>query len=407
MAFHKVPINLMKTYRAFQWEEKISMLLAAFCVVLGIVINKSTLSFFSTDGMITSVPATTIIVTIQLALIIFGLYILKTHNAIIINIMLLCFAIIFSLFWLEIFYRFHLFGWDGLSIEKMNSLHNLGVSGLIQPAQHPEIVYELKPNLRTYFKMSKFETNSQGLRDKEYSIEKSDDSFRVAVVGDSFTMAAGINIEESYHSLLEERLNKDQKNIVYEFINFGVAGYYLRQYLAIIVHKVLKFNPDLILIGFCADNDHELPPDEMFEKAFVPKPKTYPFFAPLIEKLFRYVLIDIISSLEPDNPVSPMQREYMSNIFSKMRTISVDNSIPIIVVYLSNRRREFKSVEEVVMANRLLFVDASSSFEGTKVSDYAIYHPIDSHPNGKANRIFAEKIYNFLIERKLIAKRDK
>ena len=406
MTSRKVPTNSLKTYSALHWEGKISMLLAACCVLLGIVINRFTLAIFSSDGEITSILANMIIVIIQLALIIFGLYILKTCNGIIINIMLFCCAIIFSLFCLEIFYRFYLFGWDGLSIEKMNSLRHLGVSDLIQPAQYPEVVYELKPNLRTYSKMSKFETNSQGLADKEYSIDKPVNTFRVAVIGDSFTMGIGIDIDEIYHTLLEEGLNKSQEKVSYEFINFGVAGYYLRQYLAVIKHKALKFNPNLILIGFCPDNDHEVPSDEIFEKRFIPKRQTYPFWGPLIEKLFRHVLINMIRNRRPEEPPSQDQKEYMNKIFSKMHDTSQENNIPIVVIYLSYWQRESKPIEELVTANGLLFVDVSSSFVAAKVSDYAIYHPIDSHPNGKANRIFADKIYNFLIERKLLVKRD-
>lgn len=129
------------------------------------------------------------------------------------------------------------------------------MSGLIQPSKYPEIVFELKPNLNTYHKKARFITNAQGLRDKDYGISKSDQSFRVAVIGDSLTMAAGVPVEKAYHSLLEERFGRDYPEKEIEFINFEVGGYNLRQYAAVIQYKALAYYPDLILIGFCAVND--------------------------------------------------------------------------------------------------------------------------------------------------------
>ena len=46
----------------------------------------------------------------------------------------------------------------------------------------------------------------QGLRDQEYDLQKTKNTFRVVVVGDSYTMPAGVSIEDAYHTLLEEEI---------------------------------------------------------------------------------------------------------------------------------------------------------------------------------------------------------
>ena len=79
------------------------------------------------------------------------------------NSFLLIFSTMFSLLVLEQTYRAYLFGGASFSIDRMNSIHGLGISGLIKPSNNSEIIYELKPNLDTYFKLTKFNTNSNGL----------------------------------------------------------------------------------------------------------------------------------------------------------------------------------------------------------------------------------------------------
>ena len=53
----------------------------------------------------------------------------------------------------------------------------------------------------------------------------------------------------------------------------------------------------------------------------------------------------------------------------------------------------------------LLFVDTTPAFEATDFDDYTIY-AIDKHPNGKANQLFADRVYAYLRERKLLEPRQ-
>ena len=304
----------------------------------------------------------------------------------------------------EQLFRIYLFGSDSFSISKMNSVHDVGDSGLIKPATHTELIFELKPNLNTYFKLARFKTNSHGLRDKEYTYSKSEDIFRVAVLGDSFTMPAGVEIGEAYHSVLEEKLNREHADSSYQIINFGVSGYNLRQYLALMKLKIQRYDPDVILIGYCPHNDHLIRRSEKFEQRYVVRPETYPFFESFILKAVAKASRLMWEKYQEDERrannealLSAEQRAYMADIFSEMKAYSTQNSIPIIIVNLSFVYDEqyADELEALVVDSGLNFADVTPRFKGASLWDYSIYRT-DGHPNGKAHRIFAEEIYAYL-----------
>ena len=71
-------------------------------------------------------------------------------------------------------------------------------------------------------------TNSQGMRDREYSLEKPRGTFRVALVGDSIGAGWGVNAEDRFESILEELWDKRAGAIAgrkVEFINCAVPGH--------------------------------------------------------------------------------------------------------------------------------------------------------------------------------------
>ena len=320
------------------------------------------------------------------------------------NGLLLLISTAISILALEQSYRFYLFGNASFSINKMNSINGLGELGFLKQSNHHEIVFELKPNLHALHKLVNFETNSAGLRDKEYSVAKTDNTFRVAVIGDSFVLADGLEIEETFHSLLEERLNKEQGDITYQFINFGVSAYNLRQYLEVMEHKAKDYDPDLILVGFCPRNDQYIPEEQKYRDV----PKTYPFFHLYSVQAFidvfqrgTYYDDDIYymeKELARNEPFSGKQSRYMTQVFSEMNDFGQQNDIPIIVVYIDIFYNEkfANRLEEIVLKNGLYFVNASLPFKERSYDEYIIY-PIDSHPNGKAHQLMADVLYDYLV----------
>ncbi len=69
------------------------------------------------------------------------------------NLSVLLVSGVLSLLGLEASYRLYIFGWDALSVAKVNSVHNMGHSGLTQSSPYSEIIYEFRPNLESYFKL--------------------------------------------------------------------------------------------------------------------------------------------------------------------------------------------------------------------------------------------------------------
>jgi hypothetical protein len=100
-------------------------------------------------------------------------------------------------------------------------------------------------------------TNSAGFHDREHSKQKPPNTFRVAVLGDSFTEALQVPIEKTFSSALERELagcpELKGKNV--EVMNFGVSGYGTAQELQMLRHYAWDYSPDLVLLAFFTGND--------------------------------------------------------------------------------------------------------------------------------------------------------
>ncbi len=285
----------------------------------------------------------------------------------------------------------------------MKSVGSMGYTGYLQKSDFPDVVYEFKPEIDSYFKLADFRTNSRGLRDKEYSLEKPANTFRVAVIGGSFTVPAGVEIDEAFHSILENRLNKENPDLNYEFINFGVSGYRINNKIATLEHKALKYNPDLIL--FILDGS-QFTEDE--EKEFKPKSQKNQFF-----QSFTYKLISKNKLFTKDNKDQEFLDEHKTGLdqfnleLQKLSNISQKNKVPICVVVLDHDYNHYeisKEIKRLVENNNLYYSNTIPSFQDIDISELTIYK-IDIHPNSKANQIFADSIYMGLKNQSLIYKK--
>lgn len=108
--------------------------------------------------------------------------------------------------------------------------------------------YRMVPHLKD----KRIKTNSHGLRDREYSLKKTEGIKRVLGIGDSFTFGYQVALEDSYLKQLEKRLNIRRKN--WEVINAGVSGYNMWQYLAYFEHYGYQYEPNFITLGIYFDD---------------------------------------------------------------------------------------------------------------------------------------------------------
>lgn len=99
--------------------------------------------------------------------------------------------------------------------------------------------------------------NSDGLRDEEHALTKAADTFRIAVIGDSYCEALSVPLEDAFWSVMKKDLREcaafGGKQI--EVINFGVSGYGTAQELLTLREKVWKYSPDLLLLAITTNND--------------------------------------------------------------------------------------------------------------------------------------------------------
>lgn len=317
------------------------------------------------------------------------------NKEVIFKLLALSIGIGLSLFLGELVSRVFYFGKDGLSIEKVNSFVPLGLSGLIKEHENKKVLYELKPNLDSYFKLKEFRTNSQSLRDKEYTIKKPYNTKRGVVIGDSFTMGSGVDIEDVYHSMVEKALNEQGDSIKFELINFGVGGYNLLNYLGVLEAKVLKYSPDFIIIGFCGVNDFRNPSEKHYAGEFKPQEKVrFQFF---LERLVQRANFTKPKRRGGRNPITKSEKKFTDTMFNEFRVYSDKHAIPIIIQYLSiiPNNENLTTIKGLAEKNGLYFLDSDGKFDNKELKKYFIVPGLDPHPNRLANSIFANTLLSY------------
>ena len=96
--------------------------------------------------------------------------------------------------------------------------------------------------------------NNYGYRDKDWSLKKPSDTYRIAILGDSFVEALQVEMEHNFITMTEQRLNKTH-DINVELMNFGRSGFTQSEELLVLKNKVMKFSPDMVVLFFLPTND--------------------------------------------------------------------------------------------------------------------------------------------------------
>lgn len=95
--------------------------------------------------------------------------------------------------------------------------------------------------------------NNQGLRGEDFSRNKPNDTFRILVLGDSYTYGSGIREESTYSSFLQRKFGESGKKV--QVVNAGWPGAGMKDYYSFYRRDGVSMDPDVVVVSFMKYDD--------------------------------------------------------------------------------------------------------------------------------------------------------
>jgi hypothetical protein len=261
-----------------------------------------------------------------------------------------------------------------------------------------ELVYELKPSATAY--AGRVRTNRHGMRDGEYSLTKPPGTTRICVLGDSVAFGFGSRpIEQggTFPDLLERALNESLAG-PFEVLNFAVVGYNAVQEAIVLEHKVLGFDPDLVLLAY-------VPNDDTYTDGLGPlarETSPHSLGARLHSRLVSYLLH--LRERKRFAELRDMQRVW--DLFDRLESLGRREGFEVVVLvtpYASDLRHPDPKHDAVVQQARqrgFQVVDLKESWKSLSPRETRpLYDNTREHYSSEGMRAVAEELQRALLER--------
>jgi hypothetical protein len=310
----------------------------------------------------------------------------------------------------ELTLRVYYFGPAGIYPSVVNSFTNIFSSGIVKAADNLEVWYELKPDQNILYHGAQLSTNTRGLRDNEYALSKADDTYRVAVIGSSWSMGTGVENHDIFHSVMERDLTEATANMQYEFINFGVEFYGLGEMVATAKHKAMQYDPDMIMLVI-TDSTPWIRWDQHDETFAIPAnyaPATI-FYSVLKLRQFFGIAADTDRyDMGLRNTLTPQDNDQVyaqqSRAFKELAKLSADHDTAVAIVRLRSHTDNIGKGNKVQQK-----VWREMGFKGAVVNLDEFLQPGDSpsklminradpHPNKLGHQYIAAELQEILFQ---------
>src|SRR5215469_3890474 len=290
---------------------------------------------------------------------------------------------------------------DGKQFDLEMWKYALEVKGI---SSDPLIGHNHRPNRQAFLMGVQFDTNSKGLRDREFSYEKPPGRLRIMMLGDSFTVGWGAKFDETFPKRIERMYAN--RGIQADAINTGVGNYNTIQEVQYYLTEGYKYNPDIVVLNFTF-NDAE------------PVPVSYPpptilricysciFVAGRIDSVLREFgdkkeWADYYLGLYGDDGQAKGWLAAKAYI-AKLAAFTKAHGTKLLIASLPELHdvqhyrlpRITDLVHEAADENDVPFVDLLPYVQGVPSPELWVTPP-DPHPNGLAHKLFAQGIFEAL-----------
>lgn len=269
---------------------------------------------------------------------------------------------------------------------------------------------EFKANTEVIFKLKHLSTNQHGMRDKDYMLQKPEDTYRIALLGGSYEMGAGVGDNENYESVAEDLLNNryDRK---FEILNFAVGGYHLIENVYNTKFNVLRFKPDALI--YTAHSNEFYRMKSRLIDLFTSKVEIEDPFLRKIKS--KSGIKSRMCRLEKDNRLKPYIKSIIEWGYNTIANDCKTNGIKPIWVYVpalgdGDYDPDFDVVSSIAKEAGFEIIILKDLFKDHNFKNL-IVAPWDYHPNSNGHRIIGNKLFKEIVARqkelKLVAWKKK
>ncbi len=266
------------------------------------------------------------------------------------------------------------------------------------------------------FNKKYFNLNSEGMRDYEFSLKK-EDKIRIVGLGDSFTAGWGVkNASDTYLKVLESKLNSTEKIEIY---NFGVGGYGPQQEIDLLKEKALRYNPDIVILGYYTNDFKNFNDTLEWEKEQISIPYlgvflrtssyVYYFAENSLNNIYNLVIgTESYEEYQIKIMESELNKKENMRYFEELKNLSLENNFKVMVIVFPT----FYNLSDYPFIGLHNLIKSKSEKEGFYYLDlldsYKNYSEVDlvvskddNHPNELAHKIAAESIFVYIKNNKI------
>lgn len=250
--------------------------------------------------------------------------------------------------------------------------------------------------------------NAAGYRDRDFSFSPPENTYRIFVVGNSYTYGWGINnLKDTYPKVIEQELTKKTGKKI-EVINAGQPGFHLREDVLRFESEGKKFHPNLVVVGLNfndanINNAYYYRADKILP-TFITSLRLYDF---LIGRFFQawadknnydYYLSIYKNSHSPDWQTTAKLLLELKNEANKVNANVAILIFPHIDVHNPNAPYTFypynERYKEFAKKNNIIIIDPLSLYQHFGQKEDLLLNPIDEHPSVIMDHLAAEAFVN-------------
>jgi D-alanyl-lipoteichoic acid acyltransferase DltB (MBOAT superfamily) len=261
---------------------------------------------------------------------------------------------------------------------------------------------ELVPLSQVPFRGTTLHTNRWGMRDRDYDKIKPPGTFRVALLGSSHVMGSGVADEETFESILENRLNSETnqgRHAKFEILNFAVAGYSPLQQVMVLEKTVASFHPDSVFYVAHASEVKQAT-DHLSNVVRNGIRIPYDYLGEIVHKAG---IDEKTPGLIAEKKLAPFGPEMLSWTYHRIVQDCREQGVFPVWIFLpridkGDGKSDLANLVWLAEESGFTVLNLSGVYENHKASSLQVAD-WDHHPNAKGHRLIADRLYKALSER--------